>query len=266
MDKVAFIGGGNIAEALVKGLLAAGVRPDHISVSDPTETRRDLLESRYKIATHRDNGDAIRDAETVVLAVKPAVTATVCREIRERVGRKRIVSVAAGVTSVSLLTELAGDTRLVRVMPNTPALVGAGMSAICAAGKATEEDLDAVRRMLESVGRVLVVPESLMDAVTGLSGSGPAYVFLVIEALADGGVRAGLPRADALQLAAQTVFGAAKLVLESGRHPGELKDMVTSPGGTTIEGLARLEQGGLRSLMIDAVTAAARRSRELRGE
>jgi len=261
--KIAFIGGGNMAEALLKGLLGAGHPAAEIRVGDPTDERRRMLAERYGVSTTGDNREAAAGADVVLLAVKPATIPEVCRELAGLAPDRLFVSVAAGVPTSKILRELGPGTRLVRVMPNTPALVGAGMAVLSPAGSATEEDLAAVRRIFGAVGRAVVLPETLMDAVTGLSGSGPAYVFVVIEALADGGVKAGLPRAEALTLAAQTVLGAAKLVIETGLHPGELKDRVASPGGTTIEGLHRLEEAGLRSALISAVTAAARRSAEL---
>jgi pyrroline-5-carboxylate reductase len=174
-----------------------------------------------------------------------------------------VISIAAGITLAKLEEAAAKHVRVIRAMPNTPALVGKGAAGYCLGARATAEDAASARKLLEAVGLAVEVPERLMDAVTGLSGSGPAYVYLIIEALADGGVCAGLPRADAILLAAQTVLGAATMVLETGKHPAELKDMVTSPGGTTIAGLATLERRGLRSAMIEAVGAATRRSSEL---
>lgn len=174
-----------------------------------------------------------------------------------------VISVAAGITLAALEAASPANFRVIRTMPNTPALVGKGAAGFCLGGGATAEDADAARLLLGSVGIAVEVPERLMDAVTGLSGSGPAYVYLIIEALSDGGVKAGLPRVDAARLAAQTVLGAATMVLETGEHPGVLKDMVTSPGGTTITGVAELERRGLRSALIDAVNVAADRATEL---
>jgi pyrroline-5-carboxylate reductase len=205
-----------------------------------------------------------RFASVIVLAVKPAHVATVLREVRAHVGERHLLlSLAAGVPLTRLEEGLDAGVRVVRVMPNTPALVGASASAYATGRSATAEDGQLVRRLLSAVGLALPVPEALLDAVTGLSGSGPAYVFLMIEALSDGGVAAGLPRDIANQLAAQTVFGSARMLLETGLHPGALKDMVTSPGGTTIDGLHELERAGVRGAFINAVRAAAEKARKL---
>jgi pyrroline-5-carboxylate reductase len=214
------------------------------------------------VAVTGENERAIDDGQIVVLAVKPDQVDPVCRAHAATLRQRLLISVAAGV-SLRQLIDATGAKRVVRVMPNTPCLVGAGASAFCRAGDTTDADVAAVQTMLAAVGDAVEVPEKLMDAVTGLSGSGPAYVFLIIEALADGGVAAGLPRAVALRLAAQTVQGAAKMVADTGEHPGALKDAVASPGGTTIAGLAVLEENAVRGALIAAVGAAARRSREL---
>jgi len=261
--RISFIGGGNIAEAILKGLLKSGFPAKSLTVSEPTETRRTWLRDQFDINLESDNVKAVTAGDMVILAVKPGVIARICEEIAPSISDRIVVSVAAGVRSPSILKTLGPDARLVRVMPNTPALVGEGMSALAKAGKAMDSDLQAVKRIFDTVGRTVVVAEELMDAVTGLSGSGPAYVFMIIEALADGGVKAGLPRDEAQLLAAQTVLGAARMVLETGIHPGKLKDMVTSPGGTTIEGLSALEDAGVRGAMIEAVWAAARKSESL---
>jgi pyrroline-5-carboxylate reductase len=210
--------------------------------------------------------EVVAKSEVLVLAVKPQHMGGVLDEMRELLeDRHLIVSIAAGVTLATMSLALVNQRRLVRVMPNTPALVGAGASAFALGGTATAEDAMLVEQMLSTVGVAVQVPENLLDAVTGLSGSGPAYVYQIIEALSDGGVRVGLPRAIATQLAAQTVLGAARMVLETGEHPGALKDAVTSPGGTTIAGLHALEAGGVRGHLINAVVAATQRSRELGG-
>lgn len=265
MKQIAFIGGGNIAEALIKGLIRSGREAGTVTVSDPAESRRDALKHAYGVQVEADNSLAASAGDMVILAVKPGVIGRICSELSGTLRGKLVVSVAAGVGSAALLEILGEDARLVRVMPNTPALVGEGMSALCASGAASGQDLETVQKVFESVGKTVLVPEDQMDAVTALSGSGPAFVFLVIESLADGGVKAGLARSDALLLAAQTVLGAARLVVDTGKHPGELKDMVASPSGTTIEGLHHLEKSGLRGALMGAVTAAARRSRELGG-
>jgi len=215
------------------------------------------------VQTTADLAVGLEAAEAVILAVKPNVIPQVARQIREKIdGETLVVSIAAGVTLDSLCGHL-GHRRVCRVMPNTPSLVGAGASAFCVAPAVTEEDAEWVRQALAGVGLVVQVSESQLSAVTGLSGSGPAYICLVIEALADGGVLAGLPRELATRLAAQTVMGTAKMVQETGRHPGQLKDAVASPGGTTIAALQVLEDRGLRGALIAAVQASARRSDEL---
>lgn len=208
---------------------------------------------------------ALADCDAVLLCTKPHDIRSALASLCEAAGERSFlaVSIAAGITLQALEDAASPQTRVIRAMPNTPALVGKGAAAFCLGRTATKADAETAKTLLGSVGLAVEVPERLMDAVTGLSGSGPAYIYLVIEALADGGVRSGLPRADAQRLAAQTVLGAAAMVLETGEHPGVLKDMVTSPGGTTIAGIAELESRGLRSALIEAVSAATRRSIEL---
>jgi pyrroline-5-carboxylate reductase len=264
--KIGFIGGGNMAGALVRGLLGAGLaRPDQIAVSEPQRERREQLGRELGIAVHADNRAVAADAELVVIAVKPQVLGGVLGELHgvPETGSKLWLSVVAGATTGRLEIGLGGGARVVRSMPNTPALVGAGATAIARGAHATDADVETARTLFGSVGRTTVVDENLLDAITGLSGSGPAYVLLVIEALSDGGVRAGLPRAIATEFAAQTVLGTAKLLMETQEHPAALKDAVTSPGGTTIAGLEELERHGVRGALIAAVQAATRRSREL---
>lgn len=264
MRKIAFIGGGQMAEALIGGLISAQLCDQgRIWATDPTASRQEHLKKRYGIRVGAENRDAVIWADVVVLAVKPQVLPGVLAEVGAELGSSLIVSVVAGAPIRRITDACGSNTRVIRTMPNTPAMVQEGMTALSIGPGVTEEDVTAVRQMFESVGRVVPVEESLMDAVTGLSGSGPAYVFLAIEALTDGGVKMGLPRDTAGVLAAQTVLGAARMVLETGQHPARLKDQVTSPGGTTIAGLHRLEQGGLRALFIDAVEAATKRSQEL---
>lgn len=262
---VGFIGGGNMAEAIVRGLLHAEVvPPERVIVSDVKAERLEQLAKRHGIRTTSDNLALVRDADVVVLSVKPQVIDKVLGVIGESVRPEQvIVSVAAGVPVAALEARLPPSSRVVRTMPNTPATVDAGATAIAAGSHATEADLAIARALFSAVGRVVTLEESLLDAVTGLSGSGPAYVMVMIEALADGGVKVGLHRDTALLLAAQTVYGSAKLLLETGEHPGRLKDMVTSPGGTAIAGLHTLESGGLRRTLIDAVEAATNRSQAL---
>jgi pyrroline-5-carboxylate reductase len=263
--KLVFLGTGNMAEALLKGLLREGtVEPDEIVCSEPRPERREEIADRYGVEVTSDNRAAAALADLLVLSVKPQVMDALLAEIAPAVqAGALVVSIAAGVPIAALARRLPTGTRIIRTMPNTPALVGAGATALARGPLATDADLTVVRALFEAVGTVVVVDEPLLDAVTGLSGSGPAFVFMAIEALADGGVKAGLPRAAALSLAAQTVMGAARLVLETGKHPGDLKDQVTSPGGTTIAGLHALEARGFRAALIEAVDAAARRSREL---
>jgi pyrroline-5-carboxylate reductase len=257
-----FVGGGNMAAALVKGLLHSKVvPPERIIVSDVTDTRLSMLRDTHGVRTTTDNHELVRDADVVVLSVKPQVIDKVLAAIGKDIRPTQLViSIAAGVPIVAMEARLPEGARVVRTMPNTPATVDAGATAIAPGTHATEEDLEVARALFAAVGRVVTLDESLLDAVTGLSGSGPAYVMLMIEALADGGVKVGLHRDTALLLAAQTVYGSAKLLLDTGEHPGRLKDMVTSPGGTAIAGLHTLESGGLRRTLIDAVEAATLRS------
>ncbi len=263
-QKVAFVGGGQMAEALIGGMLAVKLcTPDHIRVSDPIAERLDVLKKKYGVQTGRSNREIAAWGDIVVLAVKPQVLDGVLKEVGAELAKALVVSIVAGVP-ISRITDACGrEARVIRAMPNTPAMVQQGMTALAIGAGAQEKDVASVRSIFESVGKVVPVEERLMDAVTGLSGSGPAYVFLAIEALADGGVKMGVPRAIAEMLAAQTVLGAAQMVLETGQHPARLKDQVASPGGTTIAGLHRLEQGGLRATLIDAVEAATKRSQEL---
>jgi len=263
--RLGFLGAGNMAAALIKGLLHGRVLPaEQIVASDVKRERLDQLREAHGIRTTGDNHALLRDSDVLVLAVKPQVIDKVLTEVGKEVRPEQlVVSVAAGVPLEALEGRLPPGSRVVRAMPNTPATVQAGATAIAAGSHAREDDLRIAREMFEAVGRVVVLDETLLDAVTGLSGSGPAYVMLIIEALADGGVKVGLHRDTALTLAAQTVFGSARLLLETGEHPGRLKDMVTSPGGTAIAGLHTLESGALRKTLIDAVEAATKRAGEL---
>jgi pyrroline-5-carboxylate reductase len=262
---VGFLGAGNMGEALIKGLLAAKLVPaDAIFATDVRPERLKELDRQYGIQVASANADLVRRADIVILAVKPQIMDAVATEIAPAVTRRKLlISIAAGVATEKIRAHLPRDSRLIRVMPNTPALVLEGATAIAKADGLEPGDLDIAREIFGAVGRVVVLGEELIDAVTGLSGSGPAYVAIVIESLADGGVRMGLDRATAMTLATQTVLGAAKLLLETGLHPGALKDMVSSPGGTTIAGIAALEEGGLRTTFIKAVERATQRSREL---
>ncbi len=262
--RLGFLGAGNMSGALIKGLLHGGFAPERILTSDVKTERLEQLRAKHGIRTTVDNHQLVRESDVLVLAVKPQVIDKVLTEIGQDVHPKQlVVSVAAGVTIEGLEGRLTDKARVVRAMPNTPAMVQAGATAIAAGTHAQEDDLRVARELFEAVGRVVVLDEGLLDAVTGLSGSGPAYVMLIIEALADGGVKVGLHRDTALLLAAQTVFGSAQLLLETGEHPGRLKDMVTSPGGTAIAGLHTLESGALRKTLIDAVETASKRAAEL---
>lgn len=259
-----FVGAGKMASALVRGMIRAGVAPaGAIATHDPASGSSRAL-GEMGVAVLGSNEELAGASDVLVLAVKPQAMATVLAELQPAMTPGHLViSIAAGVPLATLAAGLGPEPRLARVMPNTPALVGEGASAFCLGPNGTADDEVLVARCLAAVGRAYRVPEGLLDAVTGLSGSGPAFVYVIIEALSDGGVRAGLPRDVATALAAQTVLGAARMVLETGLHTGVLKDQVTSPGGTTIAGLHALERGGLRASLIDAVAAASGRSAEL---
>jgi pyrroline-5-carboxylate reductase len=261
-----FIGAGKMATALIRGMIRDGTPPESISASDPDPRARASLLGETGVMTFDANTEVILASDVIVLAVKPQLMASVLAEIRPSITAEHlVVSVAAGVTLATLTNGLGLDRRIARAMPNTPALIGEGAAAYCLGPATTDSDDACVAGCLEAVGRSFRVPEGMLDAVTGLSGSGPAFVYVMIEAMADGGVRAGLPREIALALAAQTVLGSAKMVLETGQHPGQLKDQVTSPAGTTIAGLHALERGGIRAALMDAVGAAHARAVELAG-
>jgi pyrroline-5-carboxylate reductase len=262
---IGFLGAGQMATALAKGWLAAGLLEATSSLaSDPYPTAREKFTAATGLRSVATNVEVVRSAQVLVLAVKPQTMAAVLAEIRPHLSSQHlVVSIAAGVTLKQLADGLGPETRLVRVMPNTPCLLGESASGYAAGPRATEADAELVGQLLRAVGKAFALPEHLLDAVTGLSSSGPAFVYVMIEALADGGVRVGLPRDVALTLAAQTVLGSAKMVLETGQHPGQLKDAVASPGGTTIAGLHALERGGVRAALMDAVEAATRRAEEL---
>jgi pyrroline-5-carboxylate reductase len=263
-QRIGFIGAGAMGEALIGGLLAAGVSPGQLRAADPDPARRKAVEERHGVETSADNAAAIADCDVVVIAVKPGLVADALGAASRAGSDPLWISIAAGVTLADLEAALPEGARIVRAMPNTPALVRAGATALCGNTRTTAGDRELARALFESVGICWIAPaEDLLDAVTGLSGSGPAYVFVFLEALGDAGVRMGLPRDVAYELAFQTVLGSARLAIEQGRHPAELKDRVTSPGGTTIAGLERLEAGGLRAAVYEAVAAATRRAREL---
>jgi len=265
IDKsIGFIGTGNMAEALIRGLLRGDVfAADRVIASAPRQERVRELADKYAIRATADNLEAAR-AQIVVLSVKPQILSRVLDEVAEAIDPEALViSIAAGVPVAAIQARLAGGTRVVRAMPNTPALVDAAATAIAGGAHARESDLADAKRIFDAVGITVVLEESQLDAVTGLSGSGPAYVFLILEALSDAGVKVGLSRRTSQLLAAQTLLGSAKLLLETNEHPGRLKDMVTSPGGTAITGLHTLENGGVRTTLMNAVEAATKRSREL---
>jgi len=254
-----------MATALIRGLIhSKTVDPSQLRASDVKAARLGELATEFKIETTTDNAALVAWADVVVVAVKPQIVDRVLPVLAAHLKPGALViSIAAGVSIETFESELPSGAKVVRSMPNTAAIALAGATAISAGTHADDADMAVAEVMFLAVGRCVVLDESLLDAVTGLSGSGPAYVMLMIEALADGGVKVGLGRETALMLAAQTVYGAAKLQLETGEHPGRLKDMVTSPGGTAIAGLHTLESGGLRQTLIDAVEAASQRSAEL---
>jgi pyrroline-5-carboxylate reductase len=260
-----FVGAGAMGEALIKGLVEAGlVAADSVHAFDVRAERMAELSQRYGIRWARSNAEVVGAADVVILAVKPQIMSAVLGEIRGALGRRvLVISIAAGVSTARLRELLGAEARLIRVMPNTPALVLEGVTAIAKGQGLESGDLETAEELFGAVGKVVVLDEELMDAVTGLSGSGPAYVAIVIESLADGGVKMGLDRATAMTLATQTVLGAARMLSQTGLHPGVLKDMVSSPGGTTIAGIAGLEEGGIRTTFIKAVERATVRSREL---
>lgn len=261
---IGFLGAGRMATALALGFLRAGlVKPGTLAASDVLSAAREAFAAATGGYTTPDNREICR-ASTVIVAVKPQQVPDVIRDARPALdGSQLILSIAAGIPLGKLEEMLPGGTRVIRVMPNTPALVGASATAFAGGIHATPDDLQWALRLFSAVGTALQVKEALLDGVTGISGSGPAYAYLMIEALSDGGVAAGLPREVATKLAAQTLLGAARMVLETGLHPGELKDQVTSPGGTTIEGVHELEKAGVRAGLMNAVRAATEKARRL---
>ena len=263
--KIGFIGAGNMTEALVSGILKAKIAgPNGIRVTDISALRLQHFQDTYSVPSLTDNVALVRWSDVVLLCVKPQTMDDVLSEIRTKLTpRSVVISVAAGYPLKRLYDHLGTDVPIVRAMPNTPAVVQQGVTALAYGSNFDVTQSQLIQDIFESVGKVVTIEESLMDAVTGLSGSGPAYVYLIIEAMADAGVGVGLPRAIAHVLATQTVLGAAKMVEKTGAHPAVLKDRVTSPGGTTIAGLRELEAGGLRATVIKAVEAATNRSAEL---
>ena len=264
--KISLIGTGNMGEALLSGLISSGSSdPKNIICTDVRENRLKSIQEKYGVHATADNIKAVEASEIIIYAVKPQIIASVLRETASCLDMsKLIISIAAGVPLVAIESCLNKELRLIRVMPNIAAFVKESASVIAAGGKATEEDIKLSLAIFDSMGKSIFLKENiLMDAITGLSGSGPAYIFLIVDAMADAGVKVGLSREDALFLSSQTVLGAAKLLIETKEHPGRLKDMVTSPGGTAIAGIHTLEKGGLRTTLINAVEVATKRSQEL---
>ena len=263
---IAIIGSGNMGDALVGGLIGSGSsKPQNIICSDIRKDKLDAIKSKYKVRTTTSNLKAVAEADIVIYAVKPQLMASVLIETGPKLDMsKLVISIAAGVPLAAMESCIEKDMRLIRVMPNIAASVKEAATAIAAGAHATKEDVKLAMEIFNSIGKCIFLKENeLMDAITGLSGSGPAYIFLIVDALADAGVKMGLSRQESLFLAAQTVLGSAKLLMETQEHPGQLKDKVTSPGGTAIAGLATLESGGLRTTLINAVEAATNRSKEL---
>jgi pyrroline-5-carboxylate reductase len=264
--KISIIGTGNMGEALLSGLISSeSSYPKNIICTDIRENRLTSIQEKYGVATTADNIKAVETSEIIIYAVKPQIIASVLKETASCLDMsKLVISIAAGVPLAAIESCLNKKLRLIRVMPNIAAFVKESASVVAAGGEATEEDIKLSLDIFNSMGKSIFLKENiLMDAITGLSGSGPAYIFLIVDALADAGVKVGLSREDALFLSSQTVLGAAKLLLETKEHPGRLKDMVTSPGGTAIAGIHTLEKGGLRTTLINAVEVATKRSKEL---
>lgn len=263
--KIGFIGCGNMASAMIGGILKKGIyEKEEIIVSNLTEAGSRRSQEKLGVVTTLDNKEVVRSTKTVVLAVKPQFYEEVLKEVQEELTPDHlIVGIAPGKTLAWLEEKSGKPLKVVRMMPNTPALVGEGMTGFCANGRVTEEELTEIRTITESFGRSEMVPERLMDTVGAVSGSSPAYVFMFIEAMADAAVAQGMTRKQAYSFASQAVLGSAKMVLETGMHPGELKDMVCSPAGTTIEGVRALEKAGMRSAIYEPLQACADKSKKL---
>ena len=263
---IGMIGTGNMANALIDGLIRSGAtQAENIICSDASERQLEIAQKKFNVATTTNNIEVIQKADIIIYAIKPQIMASVLKETADHLDKsKLIISIAAGVPLAAIEALLQKDLRLIRVMPNVAVAVREGATAIAAGDHATKEDVELAMAIFNSVGKSIFLKENyLMDAITGLSGSGPAYIFMIVDALADAGVKVGLSRKDALLLASQTILGSAKLLLETETHPGQLKDSVTSPGGTAIAGLHTLEKGGLRTTLINAVEAATNRSKDL---
>lgn len=262
--KIGFIGGGAMAEAIIKGLLTSNmVKADNITVSDVSDARLEYLHSKLGVTAINNNVIAAKQSDVLFIAVKPQIITNVLQLLAPIVAKSTtVISIAAGISTASIEKYFL-DAPVIRVMPNTPLAIGEGMSAIALGKNASKEDGELAMQVFSSSGKAVIVNENLLDGVTGLSGSGPGYAFVIIDALADAGVSVGLSRQTALTLAAQTLLGAAKMVLETGEHPAKLRDAVTSPAGTTIAGIRIMEQRGVRAALIDAVITAAKRSAEM---
>ncbi len=266
MDKIiGFIGSGNMATAMMGGIINANLVPStNIMCSDPSESKLEILKDSYGVTITTNNSEVASKSDILVLSVKPQFYPEVIKEIKEIVNPNAIiVGIAAGQKIETVKKLFEKDIKVVRVMPNTPALVSEGMAALCPCPKVSVDELNMICNIFNSFGKCEVIPENLMDVVTGVSGSSPAFIFMIIEAMADGAVLEGMPRDKAYTFAAQAVLGSAKMVLETGKHPAELKDMVCSPAGTTIEGVSVLEETGLRNSIIKAVKAATKKSKDL---
>ena len=263
--KVGFIGAGNMASAMIGGILNSKLlSPSNIIASAKTDKTLDSIKEKYEINTTKDSVSLVKECDIVVVAVKPNVYEEVLKQIKDYIDTEKIiVTIAAGVSIKSVEEIIGNDKKIIRTMPNTPALVNCGMSSLSPNKNICEQDINAVKTIFDSFGKSEIVEESLIDVVIGASGSSPAYVFMFIEALADGAVKNGMPRDKAYKFAAQSVLGSAKMVLESKKHPGELKDMVCSPGGTTIEAVAVLEDTNMRASIIKAVNAAVEKSKSM---
>lgn len=264
VGKIGFIGGGNMAEAFIKGLMSGGFPASDILFFEPNEKRRQMMEERYGIFCSENNARLVTDSDIIVLATKPQILDKILVEIESAFDDgKLLISILAGITTTTLEAGLGGQAHVVRAMPNTPALAGKGAAALCPGRNVDDQDRRVAQHLFETVGIALWVEEGQMDAVTGLSGSGPAFVYTFIEALTAGGVQEGLRLDIAHSLAVQTVVGAASLVQGTGEHPALLREKVCSPAGTTISAIRVLEERGLRAMMMEAVGAATKRSREL---
>lgn len=267
--KLGFIGAGNMAGAIVKGVISSGfTKAQDIVIYDVSPTQIEKMQEQYPVGIATSNPELVKSCDVVILAVKPIFLKGVLQEIKPYAAGKCIISIAAG-WSFAMLTEIldtASGAHVLRVMPNTPAMVGEGYTALCEETTLTKDEMAFAKAMFETLGKATVLPERLFDAVVAVSGSSPAYIYMVIEAMADAAVQLGMPRQTAIEAAAQAVLGSAKMVLETGEHPAKLKDAVCSPGGTTIDAVYALEQGGLRATIMDAMNACADKCKQMEGK